>query len=173
MNSSGITSKPANVALWGPDVFEITTLVQTLKIGKYAQGTASIHPFNEEITFGEKTFVAAVPSGNEGARRSHRQSLADYDSIVYVLDATDNDSLSTSKEELNGVLTDEALTKPILILVPKADASGVANESLLQELGLKQAVAKADGRVAVFAYSLSPEKSKGFEEGFRWLLQYL
>ncbi|CAA7267617.1 unnamed protein product [Cyclocybe aegerita] len=168
----GITSKPSNIALWGPDVSEITTLVHTLKAGKYTQGSASIHPFNEEITVGEKTFVAAIPSGNEGARRSHRQSLTDYDSIVYVVDPTDADSLSTSKEELNRVLADEALTKPILVLISKPDASGVANEgSLVQELGLEQAVEKADGRVGVFAYSLSPEKSKGFEEGFRWLLQ--
>ncbi len=45
--------------------------------------------------------------------------------------------------ELDNILADKAVSKPMLVLVPKPDASGIANEeTVMQELGLGEAIAK-------------------------------
>jgi len=137
--------------------------------------TASIFPFLETITIGKKTFTATVPSGNERAQRSMRIYLPEYDGIAFLVDATDSESVAKSKAELNSLLTDEAISnlKPILVLVQKPDASGIANEEILvQELCLEP-IAEGNGRVALFGYSLSSEQLKGYNQGFRWLLEHL
>ena len=69
-----------------------------------------------------------------------RDSLAEFDGIVYLVDAMDFES---SKAELDGLLADKAISKPLLVLVQKPDASGVADEQILmQELCLGEAIAK-------------------------------
>jgi len=103
-----------------------------------------------------------VPSGNEGcaflcldasesslthsrssARREFGTSLSEFDGIVYILDTTDADSLSRSKGELSSLLANEAILKPILVLISKPEPSGTANEEkLVQEMGLEDAIAK-------------------------------
>lgn len=75
------------------------------------------------------------------ARRSFRSSLHDFDGIVYVADNTDSESISTSKEELENLLGDETISKPILGLILKSNASGIPNEKkLVQELGIAEKV---------------------------------
>jgi len=143
-----------------------------------------------------------------------RVYLPEYDGIVFLVDATDSESFSKSKTELNSLLTDKAISnlKPILVLVQRPNPSGIANEEILiQELCLEEPIAKVhnrsplqsmyerflsihqgSGRIALFAYSLSSEQLKGYEEGqnsqflvtkieshtdsetgFRWLLERL
>ena len=69
-----------------------------------------------------------------------RDSLAEFDGIVYLVGATDFES---SKAELDSLLADKAISKPLLVLVQKPDSSGIANEEILmQELRLEEAIAK-------------------------------
>ena len=69
-----------------------------------------------------------------------RDSLAEFDGIVYVVGATDFESL---KAELDSLLADKDISKPLRVLVQKADSSGIANEEILmQELRLEEAIAK-------------------------------
>ena len=69
-----------------------------------------------------------------------RDSLAEFDGIVYLVDATDSESL---KAELDSLLADKTISKPLLVLVQKPDASDIANEEILmQELCLEEAIAK-------------------------------
>jgi len=69
-----------------------------------------------------------------------RDTLAEFDGIVYLVDATDSES---SKAELDSLLADKTILKPLLVLVQKPDASGIANEEILmQELCLEEAIAK-------------------------------
>ena len=69
-----------------------------------------------------------------------RDSLAEFDGIVHVVGATDSE---TSKAELDSLLADKAISKPLLVLVQKPDSSGIANEEILmQELRLEEAIAK-------------------------------
>jgi len=61
---------------------------------------------------------------------------------VYLMDTVDSELFSQSKAELDDILTDKAISKPILVLVVKPDASGFANEeTLVQELGIGEAIA--------------------------------
>ena len=73
-----------------------------------------------------------------------RVYLPRYDGIVFLVGASDSESFSkSSRAELDSILTDKAILKPILILVQKPDASGIANEeTLVQELCLEEAIAK-------------------------------
>ncbi|KJA16297.1 hypothetical protein HYPSUDRAFT_219534 [Hypholoma sublateritium FD-334 SS-4] len=167
--------KTANIAFWGLDVAEMTTLIHALKTGKYEKQSASIHPFVENIKIKGVTFKATIPSGNESARRSFRPSLPDFDGIVYVADNTDSESSSMAKEDIESLLGDKAISRPILILIPTSDASGTLNEKkLVEELGVAKLVGEKGGsQVSIFAYSLSTIQHEGYQEGFEWLVKYL
>ena len=96
-----------------------------------------------QVSFFYIFYSASLNSTLWAARRSFRQMLPKSDGIVYLVDAIDPESSSSSKAELNDILADEALSKPILVLVPKPDASGIANEeTLMQELCMGEAIAK-------------------------------
>jgi hypothetical protein len=59
-----------------------------------------------------------------------------------------------SNEELNSLLSDHAISQPILILAQTPNASGYANDpNLILEFELGGVI---NGRVSTFAYSLSP-----------------
>ena len=47
---------------------------------------------------------------------------------MYLADVIDPESFSSAKAELDDILADKAVSKPMLVLVPKPDASGIANE---------------------------------------------
>jgi len=164
-------SKKANIALWGPDVSKIAMLVYALKTGEYVRHRESIHPFSEEIIFGNVTITATVPSANMGARLAWRSVLPDFDGIVYVVDAAEPTQLALSKDELHGLLNDETLSKPILILAPMSNTS--SEEELRQQLNVQEVVTKGGQPVALFMYSVPLEKLEGAEEGFQWLLQHV
>jgi hypothetical protein len=161
-------SKKANIALWGPDVSEIAMLVHALKTGEYVRHRESIHPFSEDIIFDNVPITATVPSANMGARLAWRSVLPDFDGIVYVVDAAE---LALSKDELHGLLNDETLSKPILILAPMSNTS--SEEELRQQLNVQEVVTKGGQPVALFMYSVPLTKIEGAEEGFQWLLQHV
>jgi len=65
--------------------------------------------------------------------------------------------LRDSHEELNSLLSDDAFSQPILILVQTPNASGYANDpNLISEFEWRGVI---NGRVSTFAYSLSPTRS--------------
>lgn len=62
---------------------------------------------------------------------------------MYLVDAIESESLSSSKAELDIILADKAISKSIPVLVPKPDASGIANEeTVVQELDIGEAITK-------------------------------
>lgn len=80
--------------------------------------------------------------------------------------------LHDSMEELNSLLSDDAISesKPIVILVQAPNASGTANDpNLISEFGLGDVIRQRNGRVSIFAYSLSPTRFVGCIEGKMWL----
>ncbi|KAF8799189.1 hypothetical protein BYT27DRAFT_7121329 [Phlegmacium glaucopus] len=100
-----------------------------------------------------------------------RETLCDYDGIACFIDKSDNEALQDSKEELNSLLSDNSISQPIAILVPTKNASGYANDpELISEFELEDVIRKGNGRVSIFAYSLSPTQLIGCLEAVRWLL---
>jgi len=162
-------NKKANIAFWGADVDEITSLVHALKTGEYVRRQGSVHPLSEETIIGNVTITASVPSANMGSGLAWRSYLSDHDGIVYVVDARDPAGLALSKAELDDLLNDETLSKPILVLALKSNTFG--EEELRQQLNIEGALTKGEPSVAFFTYSISSTQVEGTEEGFRWLLQ--
>ena len=69
-------------------------------------------------------------------------------------------------EELQSLLSDDAISRPIVILVRTPNASGTANDpNLISEFQLEDVIKERNGRVSIFAYSLSPTRFVGCIEG--------
>jgi len=95
-----------------------------------------------------------------------RATLHQSDGIACFLDNKDARALQDSKEELDGLLSDPAISQPIVIFVPSENASGYPNDpESISEFGLENVIREGKGRVSVFGYSLSPNKFIGCLEG--------
>ena len=126
--------------------------------------------------------MAFIASGNRGGsfcnfltcsftsralgRQGTRETLYDYYAIACFIDKSSDDALQDSKEELNSLLTDSAISQPIVILVHTQNASGYGNDpELVAKFELEDVIRKSNGRVCIFAYSLSPTQFTGWLEG--------
>ena len=86
--------------------------------------------------------------------------------MACLIDTSDDEGLQDSKEELNSLLSDNSILQPIVILAPTQNASGYANDpKLISEFELEDVIRKGNGRVSIFAYSLSPTQFIGCLEG--------
>ncbi|RDB28807.1 GTP-binding protein SAR2 [Hypsizygus marmoreus] len=118
---------------------------------------------SEEFTIGNVAIAAGIPSGHESSHREWREHLPRCDGIVYIVGAGafDEFELGCAKRELEGLLMDDALSNPLLILVPK---DGPVAE-LRRELGIEEMISKGKRKVALFTYSVSSTYVEGAEEG--------
>jgi len=92
-----------------------------------------------------------------------------FDGIACFVDKSSDEALEESEADLKTLLSDPTiLQQPIVILVRTGNASGYASDSdLLSEFELGDVIKKREGRVSVFAYSLSPSQFVGCAEGQR------
>lgn len=104
------------------------------------------------------------------------------DAIVFMVNADDRTRFEESLAELTGLLADgQVADVPVLILGNQTNSSGAASASELQQVfGLhdvttgKGNVPKKDLQrrpVELFMYSVS--NREGFDDGIKWLAQYL
>jgi hypothetical protein len=99
-------------------------------------------------------------------RQGSRGTLCDYDAIACFIDKSNDEFLLDSKEELNSLLSDDAISQPIVILVQTPNASGTSNDpNLISEFELEDVIRRSNGRVSIFAYSLSATQFVGCIEG--------
>ena len=120
--------------------------------------------------------------GHTQARRVWKDYFPAVDSIVFLIDAYDRNRFQESKNELDSLLTDEALSNcPVLILGNKIDKPGAASEDELRNyFGLYQ-LTTGKGKVPrselpgrpLELFMCSVLKRQGYGEGFRWLAQYI
>merc|ERR1711953_1635481 len=106
------------------------------------------------------------------------------DGIIFLVDAADRTRFNEAKEELGGLLDEQALSQvPFVVLGNKIDIPTAASEDELRNaLGLYshmtygREVGKGDKLVSVRPVELfmvSIVKRTGYAEGFRWLSQFL
>jgi len=119
--------------------------------------------------------TAEVCFSNSFSRPLNRASarlgiFESYDGIACFVDKSSDEALEDSEADLKTLLSDPTiLQQPIVILVRTENASEYASDSdLLSEFELGDVIKEREGRVSVFAYSLSsPTQFVGCAEGQR------
>lgn len=101
---------------------------------------------------------------------------------MFLIDAWDRTRFTESKNELDSLLTDEALSNcPVLILGNKIDKPGAASEEELRNYFALFQLTTGKGKVPrselpgrpLELFMCSVLKRQGYGEGFRWLAQYI
>uniref|UniRef100_A0A182Y754 small monomeric GTPase n=1 Tax=Anopheles stephensi TaxID=30069 RepID=A0A182Y754_ANOST len=119
---------------------------------------------------------------DNAARRVWKDYFPAVDAIVFLIDAWDRGRFTESKNELDSLLTDEALSNcPVLILGNKIDKPGAASEDELRNYFALYQLTTGKGKVPrselpgrpLELFMCSVLKRQGYGEGFRWLAQYI
>lgn len=130
-----------------------------------------------ELQIGGINLTAYDLGGHRSARRLWADYLAGIDAVVFIVDAYDRERFAEAKQELNGLLSDEALINtPFMVLGNKIDLPHAASEEELNHaLGIDR-TGKGSGIKGVRPIELfmcSVVKKFGYGPGFKWLSNHI
>jgi len=135
-----IGGREMRILMLGLDNAGKTTILYRLQVGEVVTTIPTIGFNVEQVTYKNLTFQVWDLGGQTSIRPYWRCYYANTDAIIYVVDSADRDRLSTSKQELVSMLSEEELKNSILVvLANKQDMEGALTVTEIhQALGLDQ-----------------------------------
>ncbi|KAI8622087.1 ADP-ribosylation factor family-domain-containing protein [Chytriomyces sp. MP71] len=159
-------SKEVRILILGIDGAGKTTILYRLQIGEVVTTIPTIGFNVETVTFKNIKFQVWDLGGQTSIRPYWRCYYQNTDAIIYVIDSTDRERLSISKDELLAMLQEEELkTAKLMVLANKQDLAGAMSAAEVSEhLGLTE----LRGRQWTI-FKCSAMTGEGLTESLDWL----
>ncbi|KAG9229707.1 ADP-ribosylation factor family-domain-containing protein [Amylocarpus encephaloides] len=162
------SKKEIRILILGLDNAGKTTLLYRLKIGEVVTTIPTIGFNVESVTYKNLNFNVWDLGGQTSIRPYWRCYYANTAAVIFVIDSTDIDRLSTASEELAAMLNeDELKDAALLVFANKQDQPGAQGAAEISE-ALKLGELR-DRNWSIVA--CSAVDGRGVDEGMDWLVQ--
>ncbi|KAJ4342212.1 Arf GTPase arl1 [Didymella glomerata] len=159
--------KETRILILGLDNAGKTTLLYRLKIGEVVTTIPTIGFNVESVTYKNLNFNVWDLGGQTSIRPYWRCYYANTAAVIFVIDSTDIDRLSTASEELSAMLNEEELRDAaLLVFANKQDQPGAKGAGEISE-ALRLGELK-DRNWSIVA--CSAVAGTGVDEGMDWLV---
>ncbi|KAJ1032965.1 hypothetical protein NDA16_000244 [Ustilago loliicola] len=163
-------NEEVRILMLGLDSAGKTTILYRLQIGEVVSTIPTIGFNVETVTYKNIKFQVWDLGGQSSIRPYWRCYYANTAAIIYVIDASDTERLSTAKAELLAMLSEEELKdSKLLVFANKQDLPGALDEGQVSEkLGLSEL---KDRQWSI--YKCCATKGEDLEDGLDWLVNTL
>ncbi|KAJ8518344.1 hypothetical protein ONZ45_g4567 [Pleurotus djamor] len=160
--------KDTRILMLGLDSAGKTTILYRLQLGEVVSTIPTIGFNVETVQYKNIKFQVWDLGGQSSIRPYWRCYFPNTAAIIYVIDASDTDRLTTSKTELLTMLSEEELRGvPLLVFCNKQDMpNALKPEEISEKLGLAGGEKSRPWSVR----GSCATKGEGLEEGLDWLV---
>ncbi|KAG8848119.1 Arf GTPase arf1 [Tulasnella sp. 330] len=160
--------KDVRILMLGLDSAGKTTILYRLQIGEVVSTIPTIGFNVETVQYKNIKFQVWDLGGQSSIRPYWRCYYANTQAIIYVIDASDHDRLTTSRAELLTMLSEEELKDvPLLVFSNKQDIPGALKPA---EVSDKLGLAGGEKTRQWSVRGSCATKGEGLEEGLDWLV---
>lgn len=158
--------KEARILVLGLDNAGKTTILYRLQVGEVVSTIPTIGFNVETVQYNNIKFQVWDLGGQTSIRPYWRCYFPNTQAVIYVIDSSDTERLSTAKEEFHAILEEEELKDAVvLVYANKQDLPGALDDAAITEaLSLHKIKSR---QWAIF--KTSAIKGEGLYEGLDWL----